>query len=379
MAFPPRIQIWAGRMGGHVRIAQALTAALLAREPEAVIETVDIYSREIVARIYSAATNVYDPFVAAAPLAYGAVYHLTDYGRLVHGVRGLGSRLTLSRALDHLAQPQPPSVIVRVISDLGLVQALGRRLGRLPPVVTVVSDLVTIHHAWVVPGVGEYVVPTPEAESILQGYGVPAARVHRLGFPIRSHLFCPAGPALQARPLQPGRLQVLVMGGSSGSGRIVADVRAIAAARLPVALTVVCGKNAWVRRQLEPLARAQAANGGPRLSLLGYTDEVPALMRAADVLITKAGPSTAYEAVVCGLPLIFNSFLPGQEEGNSEFFERAGVACRARQPAETVALLRGFLAGPGRLAPLANPALAAETCAAVDRIAGFILDQATQA
>jgi 1,2-diacylglycerol 3-beta-galactosyltransferase len=305
---------------------------------------------------------------------------MTDHGRLVRGVRGLGSRLTFQRALDRLSQPQPPSVIVRVISDLGLVHALRRRLRSLPPVVTVVSDLVTIHQAWVVPGVGEYTVPTPEAESILHGYGVPAARLHRLGFPIRSDLFCPGGLALTPRPVsRGGRLHVLVMGGSSGSGRIVADVRAIVATGLPVDLTVVCGKNGWVRRQLEPLAHAPAARDaagrGLRLRLLGYTDDVPALMRAADVLVTKAGPSTAYEAVVCGLPLIFNSFLPGQEEGNREFFERAGVGYAARQPAETVALLQSFLADPGRLARRVNPALAAETCAAVGRIADFILDQ----
>lgn len=36
----------------------------------------------------------------------------------------------------------------------------------------------------------------------------------------------------------------------------------------------------------------------------------------ADLIITKAGPGTISEALICGLPMVLNAFVPCQEEGN---------------------------------------------------------------
>ena len=37
------------------------------------------------------------------------------------------------------------------------------------------------------------------------------------------------------------------------------------------------------------------------------------------MIITKAGPGTIMEALICGLPLVLNAFVPCQEEGNIPF------------------------------------------------------------
>jgi 1,2-diacylglycerol 3-beta-galactosyltransferase len=39
-------------------------------------------------------------------------------------------------------------------------------------------------------------------------------------------------------------------------------------------------------------------------------------MGAADAIVTKAGPGTIMEALICGLPMVLNAFVPCQEEGN---------------------------------------------------------------
>ena len=50
-------------------------------------------------------------------------------------------------------------------------------------------------------------------------------------------------------------------------------------------------------------------------------------MRAADLLVAKAGPNVLCEAFVCGLPLVLYSAVRGQEEGNVTYVveHRAGV------------------------------------------------------
>ena len=79
---------------------------------------------------------------------------------------------------------------------------------------------------------------------------------------------------------------------------------------LRLELTAVCGKNGRLMRRLQELAGSLPP--GVTLDVLGYTDQIPQLMKAADVLITKAGPSTLFEAVACQLPAILTAHLPSR-------------------------------------------------------------------
>ena len=168
---------------------------------------------------------------------------------------------------------------------------------------------------------------------------------------------------------------MLLMGGASGSGRMDEQIAALAGAGLTLELTAVCGKNAGLQRRLAEMAAHLTP--GVKLEVLGYTDQIPLLMKAADVLITKAGPSTLFEAVACQLPAILTAHLPGQEGGNAQYFEQAGVGVRSTSPAHTARLVAAFTADPGQLTGLRQPALAARTCAASATIAGIILEAAS--
>jgi 1,2-diacylglycerol 3-beta-galactosyltransferase len=286
-------------------------------------------------------------------------------------LRWAGGRLARPAALRQLVAEARPDVIVSVIADFG---PLGRLFELLqpPPVVTVISDLVTVHPAWLTPQVRMVVVPTEPAYAACRQLGMPAERLRLVGYPIRSHLFCRAGEP-NGHKLE-GGLRVLMMGGTSGSGRIIADVQGLLDANLRLALMVVCGKNAALKRAVEALAPNQV--GPARLRVLGYTDDVPDLMRAADLLLTKAGPSTLFEAVASQLPAIITGHLPGQETGNSQYFAGAGVALEAPTPADTVRLVRRFVEDPGQLRSLRNAALRRETCQAAGQIAALILETA---
>ncbi|MCC6189762.1 MAG: hypothetical protein IT318_12075 [Anaerolineales bacterium] len=369
-----KIQIWSGRMGGHVRVAEALAWALRAAQPESQVQIVDVYNRGVVTGAFSTAANSYERLVTRAPRFWGLIFALGQRRPALRAVRWLGRRLTRAEALRQLAVDDAPDVIVGVISDLGQADRLAEAVRPAPPLVTVVSDLVTVPRAWITPRAQLVVAPSEAAYMACRQYGVPQARLRRAGFPIRAHLFCRAGGPNGHRP--DGALRVLAMGGSAGAGRLIADVQALLASDLPLALTVVCGHNRRLQQALSALA---AGTAGPRrLLVLGYTDEIPELMCAADVLLSKAGPSTVFEAVASRLPVILTGSLPGQEAGNSRFFTGAGVAVEAATPAETVRLARRFVEDPGQLLRLRNPALARETCLGARQIAELILEAAPE-
>jgi 1,2-diacylglycerol 3-beta-galactosyltransferase len=371
------ITILSGSMGGHPRIAQALTAALGQAAPDATVETVDLYAPGFISLPLARTTGAYEQVVAASRNTWRMVFHLSNQPAIFRLIRRMGTRLTRRDALEAALNRQPPSpegrpdVLVRVISDLGQEAHLARRAQRLPPIVTVVSDLVTVHRGWLSPETTLYALPTDEAYAACRRMGVPEHKLRVLGFPIRSELFC--GPeAASHPPAEPFR--VLMMGGSSGSGRIAADVRRLVDSRLRLHLTVVAGRNQRLLRRLEKMQPGVAP--GARLEVLGYTEDIPALMRQAHVLITKAGPSTLYEAAACGLPAIINSHLPGQESGNADFFVKSGVALNARRPRDTLRLVRALMDDRPRLRAMRNPALAERTCQAAARIAEAILEAA---
>ena len=63
------------------------------------------------------------------------------------------------------------------------------------------------------------------------------------------------------------------------------------------------------------------------LQVLGFTDSMPQLMQAADVVVTKAGGISLAECLACGANLLIYRPLPGQEQGNTAFLQNEyGVA-----------------------------------------------------
>ncbi|MFN3743044.1 MAG: glycosyltransferase, partial [Anaerolineales bacterium] len=80
--------------------------------------------------------------------------------------------------------------------------------------------------------------------------------------------------------------------------------------------------------------------------IYGFTREMPDFMRAADVLVTKAGPGTISEALNAGLPMILYARLPGQEDGNVHFVVRERVGHWASRPERVVGILREWLEHP---------------------------------
>ena len=72
----------------------------------------------------------------------------------------------------------------------------------------------------------------------------------------------------------------------------------------------VAGRNARLEARLRAIAKAQ-----PRLRVFGYTDQIPVLMAAADLVITSSGDTCA-EARVVGRPLLLLDVVQGHGRDN---------------------------------------------------------------
>ncbi|GAB4503001.1 MAG: hypothetical protein Fur0035_25670 [Anaerolineales bacterium] len=174
-------------------------------------------------------------------------------------------------------------------------------------------------------------------------YRMPPEKVHVVGQPIAARYCVPTGSKaeLRARLGWPqDKFIVLAVGGGEGMGPLAQTSRAIAESGLDLALVVVAGRNERLKQSLEEFSWQIPA------FIYGFTREMPDFMRAADVIVTKAGPGTIAEAVTAGLPVILYARLPGQEDGNVTFVRETGTGVWAPTPQRVVAILTDWLKHP---------------------------------
>jgi 1,2-diacylglycerol 3-beta-galactosyltransferase len=333
-----------GEVDGITQLAQETSNIVtVSSEPPPTyrIEIVDVF-QEYSRFPLREAVKLYGPTIRYNPKLFGEVFHLSNRQGPVLAAQTLASPLILN-GLVRLFTTVQPDIIVSIHPMLNhiTVRAL-RQLGLRIPFLTVVTDLVSIHYLWFAEGVDGYIVPTEQAKEIYLKRGLDPARVHMLGMPIDPKFTIPtlSKEQLQIKlGLKPGIPVVLLVGGGDGAGGLLTSVRAISQAHLPVQLMVVTGRN---RRLYANLQRSRSRLHVPAV-IFGFVHNMPELMHASDVIITKAGPGTICEALACNLPIILSGYVPGQEEGNVEFVTKNGVGVLALSSTVLIDSLRRFI------------------------------------
>jgi UDP-N-acetylglucosamine:LPS N-acetylglucosamine transferase len=196
---------------------------------------------------------------------------------------------------------------------------VAKNMSRLPPFVMVVSDLGRPHRLWFDSRLDTLYVPTADMVSYAQrcmAGSFHRPRVEMRGFPVNAQV--------ADRPRAPGN-QLLVMGGGAGSGPMDRIVRALSRGLPQHRIVVVCGHNDALHSEI-------ASWKLPNVQTHGFVDNVPELMTASDIVVTKAGPVTIMEAVDIGRPLIITSWVGMQERDNVEFVVGNGLGLYCDRP-----------------------------------------------
>ena len=174
--------------------------------------------------------------------------------------------------------------------------------------VVLCTDVVP-HRLWVHPGVDMYLVPAEVAEPAVLRFQ-PAARVQVMPVPVRPAFYRALGQteARASLAIPAGERCVLLMSGAWGIGPVAAAAQALAGAGVHV--LAVAGRNERLARKL-----AAAAARQPRIRAFGFTDRIPDLMSAADLVITSSGDTCA-EARTVGRPLLLLDVVQGHGRDN---------------------------------------------------------------
>jgi len=315
--------------GGHRSSASAIMKAVeeLKKKDAPVQEMVDVFTE--CSAFLGMLSRLYGPVIKYSPKMWGVLYYWLNDIKKTQQMEKL-ARPFIQKELGKLLLDRKPDLIVSVHPLLNhLTIATMKETGYKVPLITVVTDPVSLHRTWVSDEADLIIVATDEARKKVIEYGGNKEKVRVLGLPIDPRFARPSpSKSVKKRELclEPGKFTVLLMGGGEGGGNMLKIVRSIDKAKLDLQLIVIAGRNENLKKQLEKMAGGLSYG----IKVYGFTNEVPEIMGASDMIITKAGPGSIAEALAKELPIIITSWLPGQEEGNVNFVvdKKLGVICR---------------------------------------------------
>ncbi len=326
--------------GGHRSAAKAIIEALERYYPDQVTtELLDFFVKygpppfDMAAATYAHMAQVPNLWAWGYKLSNGKYRSKLVYDVLWPYIRKAAKDLVKEHPCDMYVSVHP-------IINTPVLRILG---SDHTPYMIVVTDMVSTHVFWYNNNATMTLVPTQEALQRGLENGMNKDRLEVVGQPISDKYRHATAPKAQLRKRLgwPENIPVaLMVGGGEGMGPVEAVVRAVDRAQIDLMMVVITGRNQSLQRNLQkkPLATKH--------EIFGFVENMPDLMNAADIIVTKAGPGTISEAFTAGLPIILYTRMPGQEEGNVDYVVDKGAGVWAPTPESVLMALRHWVENP---------------------------------
>jgi UDP-N-acetylglucosamine:LPS N-acetylglucosamine transferase len=231
--------------------------------------------------------------------------------------------------------PLTQHIFARVLKETGLA-------GKIPLVTVVTDPAYGFWKGWACDDVQLYLVASPEAREQLIDYGISPDRIKVSGMPVHPKFTFPGEQAARAARtaigLDPEKFTVFVNAGWEGGGNIPEIFRELIHGELDVQAIFLAGRN----EELRLSAESMAAEARFPIKVIGYSDHVEQLMSAANVMISKLGGLTTFEAFACRVPIIADAIttpMP-QEMGTANLIIKRGAGILLKQAKDIVPVVR---------------------------------------
>jgi UDP-N-acetylglucosamine:LPS N-acetylglucosamine transferase len=268
---------------------------------------------------------IYGWQLRTAPWSYEASYRLWSWiPVLCLPLIALVGALTGHR-LRRWIQRERADLVISTYPLASLALGRDRQRGKVRvPVATFVTDF-AVHPLWTHPGIDLHLcVHAQAAEAAARQTKGPAVAPGPAVPPRFGESAGRRAEVRRALGVTEDERIVLLMAGSWGVGDLEATFDDVVATRRYTPL-VVCGRNERLRRRLSTKGVGH---------VIGWTDDMPGLMAAADALVENAGGLTCMEAFAAGLPVVSFRPIAGHGRQNALEMDRAGVAALAHSAAE---------------------------------------------
>jgi UDP-N-acetylglucosamine:LPS N-acetylglucosamine transferase len=234
--------------------------------------------------------------------------------------------------------PLTQHFFARILKELGLSKQI--------PLVTVVTDpCYGFWKGWACDDVSLYLVANEDAKRQLVDYGITPEKIKIAGMPVHPKFHeldeKDAQNARKAFGLDPEKFTVFVNAGWVGGGNIPQIFKELVRGDLNVQAIFLAGKNEELRLEAEEIAKTAKFP----VKVIGYSDEIEKLMQSADVMISKLGGLTTFEALACRLPIIADATTPPmpQEAGTVNMIAKRGAGILLKKSSDIVPTIQSLV------------------------------------
>jgi len=345
---------------GHVAAAAAIERALCGA-PGVEVRNQDALelASEALRVTYS---DMYFRLVKDYPWLVGWWYDLQNEPFKGGQFRILWEQLNAEPLIRLIREYDPHITICTHFMPAGIIAQLMAR-GDLRTRLAIVTTDYEFQGMWLSPLFHHYFVPLDETKVHLMSMDIPEEHITVSGIPVDPAFSQPfdRDAVLATYALNDDTPTLLVSAGAAGISSAPKIVEQLLRLQSDTQIVVVCGKNEALRHEIDVLVAPQAE----RFRVLGYTNDMPSLMRVATLFLGKPGGLTSAECMAASLPMAIIEPIPGQEERNSDHLLEEGAAIRCNQITTLAFKIDRLLAEPGRLAQMrANTARLAHADAA---------------
>lgn len=301
------ILILTGRFGmGHYSVAEALQEEINLENKNTNIEIIDIIDY----MFPKTNKHIYESFNFIVS-KYSSVYNM--YCGFSDKKFNMPMKRFISKKISKLIEDKSIDLILSTLPFSSQVVSVYKEItGSRIPLYTYITDI-SSHEEWIAPYTDFYFVGAKESKKNLALKGVNPNIVIVSGIPVKK---CFRSEEI-IKEKDKDKFEILIMGGGLGLLPCADNLLKNLSQNSDVHVTVITGKNDMLKEEIEEKY--------PSIEVVGYTNEVHYYMKRSDLLITKSGGITTFEAINSQTPLfIIKPFLK-QEIGNAQFIDRENL------------------------------------------------------
>ncbi|MCD6583782.1 MAG: hypothetical protein J7K71_03760 [Candidatus Omnitrophica bacterium] len=254
-----------------------------------------------------------------------SIFQVTSFS-VMRNLLSLVHLIIFKRFLKFLYSCSPPAVISTHFFPSNLI-ATSKKRGKIRNYV-VVTDF-GVHPLWITKGIDTYFVAFSETGKILEKKGVEREKIFTSGLPLRRGFFKEEDREFLKRKFFINDNEALLFF-SSDTGQIPFLEAILEKLKEEFCIFIIYGKNRKLKAYLRKYLSLH------RVKVYPWYENIWEIMKVSLCAITKPGGLTVFEAIKVKLPLIFSSYVWGQEKYNMDFVIRYGWGFFAESPDDLI-------------------------------------------
>lgn len=317
-----KILILSAHMGqGHMSAAKSVKQAIEEKYGQNYhVEIVDLM--ELLSRsINRVSQKTYDSLTRRAPIICEFIFESWDKQWKMKLLNRINYALVLRKVKKFINEKKPDLVVSTFPVWDYLMRKMLKKYNPSVKFVSIVTDSIFIHNAWVVGTPDEQIVPNKDTADAITKLGVKPKKIKILGFPVRLDFLkeIDVKKFLQEQNLSPKQFTILFLPAAQKPKRNLKIMEELLENFKNCNIIVIAGRDKKIKNKLEVYSLYE------NVRVIGWTDKIPDFIKAADLVLTKAGGATVMECIAAEKPMIITSTIARHERGNAELVKRYGL------------------------------------------------------